>query len=456
MSLDLLCIDDDREFLLHLQLQLERHHRVVESSDIIGGMRMLEKQNMDAVLLDIGLDGMDGISGLRLIKKKYPLLPVIMVTARRDAKVIVSCMREGAFNYICKPFEAEELIALLDTIEEARILKEHNQALIATLNNNYMDIPMVGRSAAFKRVIEQATMLKGHDANVLIEGESGTGKELLALYVHNLEGDPKRPHIAINCAAMPKNLIESELFGHERGAFTGAVSRKIGKFEIANGGDIFLDEVSSLPLDLQTKLLRALQEKTFCRIGGNDQIHSEFRVIAATNVDLDRMVEDKGFRLDLYHRLRVVHLCIPPLRERREDISELVKIFLEKRSMGSRAKSLSDDAVSILMEYDWPGNIRELENLVHSLIIMNPSDEIGIDGLPLWLTKAPHVKRLPPEGGGHIDMNELGGLPLKEFMRLAEQSYIKHTLMRHGDDKQRSAEALGLARSTFYSKLKQS
>ena len=267
MSLNLLCIDDDREFLIHLQLEMENHHKVTMAADVAEGMKVIKGRDIDAVLLDIGLGHTDGISALKLIKKDHPKLPVVMLTGFRDPKTIIEAIHAGATHYICKPFETEELLSVLEKIEGVGRLHDKNQALLATLNNGYSASPMVGKSLKFRQVIDQAALLKGHNANVLIGGESGTGKELLARYIHNLEDSPSRPFIAINCAAIPANLMESELFGHERGAFTSAIKRKIGKFELANGGDLFLDEISSLPLDLQAKIRRAGYEVIIRRTG---------------------------------------------------------------------------------------------------------------------------------------------------------------------------------------------
>jgi len=455
MSLNVLCIDDDREFIVHLQLEFESHHRIIAANNMKAGIDAIGDNDIDAVLLDIGFKGMDGITGLKLILEQHPHLPVIMLTAYKDPKSIIESIRSGAYDYICKPFDTDELLSVLEKVEKQKTLQEHNLALHATLKGSNGKRSIVGRSVKLRRVIEQAKMVRGHNANVLIEGKSGTGKELLARYIHNLEDDASRPFIAINCAAIPENLIESELFGHEKGSFTGAVARKIGKFELADDGDLFLDEISSLRPELQAKILRTLQEGTFCRIGGNKQLHSKFRVIAATNSDLEEMIEDKAFRMDLFHRLRVVHLHIPALAERKEDIPDLVETFLVKHSRGTKVKSMTSDAVELLTEYDWPGNVRELENVVQSMIIMTPVDEIAADDLPRWLTEKAASGPSSPQKHCYLNFDKLPYSTLKDFTRNMERRFIEHILKRNEGDRQRTAKDLKIARSTFYIKLRE-
>lgn len=458
MTMGILCIDDDKNFLIHLQLQLEEHFKIFPALGVREGMELLSKNNIDAVLLDIGLSDIDGIAGLKMIKEKYAEMPVVMLTAHREPKMVAESLKAGAVDYICKPFETEELVSTLKKIEEAVRLHERNDALLAEMNVGAEGREIIGKSPLVKQLIEKAAMLKGYNANVLIEGKSGTGKELFARYVHSIEENPIRPFIAINCAAIPDYLIESELFGHEKGAFTGAVAKKIGKFELAHGGDIFLDEISSLKIELQAKILRALQEKSFYRIGGNKQVHSDFRVIASTNFDLEEMIEKGTFRSDLFHRLRVVHLKIPSLAERKEDIPELARFFLKKYSRAGEVKTLDLGAMNILMEYDWSGNIRELENVMHSLIIMTRSDVILAKDMPEWLTSKLSTKSLYELNNGIFaaDHESISGhLSLKDFLRRAERQFVKMTLLKHNGDRTKTAEALKLARSTFYLKLRE-
>ncbi len=453
MTHAILCIDDDRNFTIHLQLQLEARYRVYPAADMKSGMEVLSKNIVDIVLLDIGLEDIDGVDGLKMIRQRYPGVPVVMLTANRDPKMVVETIQAGASDYVCKPFEIEELIAVLDRVDESIRLREHNLALLATMNDNAAPREMIGQSPALTRLLAQVEMLRGHSANVLIEGASGTGKELLARYIHKREGDPVRPFVAINCAAIPDDLLESELFGHEKGAFTGAIGRKIGKFELAGGGDIFLDEISSLKIDLQAKILRALQERSFYRTGGNGLIQSNFRVISSTNYDLEEMIAKKMFRADLFHRLRVVHLKVPSLSERKDDISLLSSAFLKKYARGSKPKTLNNDAMNVLQEYDWPGNVRELENLLHSLIIMSQGDVITSNDMPDWIIKKLTGRNFSEKCEPHqIDTDAIS---LKEYLKMAERQFISAALHKHNGDRLQTANALKIPRSTFYLKLRE-
>lgn len=311
---------------------------------------------------------------------------------------------------------------------------------------------MLGQNNIFKNLLERASRLKGRNANVFITGESGTGKELLAKFIHDLEEKPARPFIAINCAAIPENLMESEFFGHEKGSFTGATETKIGKFELANGGDIFLDEICSLKPDLQAKLLRVLQDKTICRVGGKAPIKLEFRVMAAANGELKEMMSNGQFRLDLYHRLAVVTLEVPALRNRTDDIPILADHFLKKHSHSGEEKSFSEGALQIFRNHDWPGNIRELENIVHKLIIMTPGKMIEEKDVKQCLSggkNAPHVNVKV------VDAHFTSPMPLSEHLENARRDYLLDAMEKTNWNFTEAAERLGISRVTLHKYMKE-
>lgn len=457
MAYHVLCIDDDAEFLLTLKIQLKKNFPVSTAQNLTEGMEVLEDGGVDLVLLDVRLGAENGIDGLNRIKSEFPAVDVVMLSGNRDPKLIVAALRSGASDYLCKPFAHDELLAVIERTQKLKCLRDKNDELVMDLKSRDMARPLIGESKAFKTLLERVRCVRGHGANVLIEGESGTGKELVARFVHELEGDGSRPFIAVNCAAIPETLIESELFGHEKGAFSGAFQRKIGKFELAGDGDIFLDEINSLKPDLQAKILRVLQEKEIYRVGGNVPIRCGFRVIAATNADLGAMVSVGAFRMDLFHRLRVVSFKIPPLRDRPEDIPVLVAHFLAKHGVKGKPREFAPDAMEKIMRYAWPGNARELENLVHSLIIMAPGAVISVRDLPAWLdatqaceslsTAVPAVPVSREERNGEVQ-------PLKRYVQRAEIDYIREVIRLKEGDKAQTARLLGISRTSLYEKLK--
>lgn len=448
-DLHVLCIDDDPDFLVSMQYQLKRFCRCSTAESLNEGMRLIQKETVDVVLLDIGLGVENGIEGLKMIKREDPSIDVVMVTGQRDPKLVIESVRAGAFDYLVKPPNFEELVLLLEKLNRTRKIQCCHDALIADLNAQSRTAGMIGVSDSFRDVLSKADRIKGYQANTLIEGENGTGKELLARYVHDLEGDLRRPFIAVNCASIPETLIESELFGHEKGAFTGAIARKIGKFEMANGGDIFLDEISSLGPELQAKLLRVLQEREVVRVGGLHPIKVDFRVLSATNENIEELVAAGKFRLDLFHRLRVVYLRVPPLRERVEDIGLLVTHFLKKYSRHAVPKEMTGTAVEVLKKYAWPGNIRELENLVHNLIIMSSGDIINHKELPDWVKPKPQISTTSP----HEWIDNCHEMPLKECLKRVEKLYLEKLLDQTKGNKSKAAEMLDISRTTLHSRI---
>lgn len=455
MDTHVLCIDDDPRFLLALKASLKKHYKVSTALDFKTGQAILKTKTVDVVFLDINLGDEDGIDSLKMIKAFDANVDVIILSGYKDPKLIVVAMKEGASDYLCKPCPSEELIAVIEKNRRNKDVKERYDALMENLNEQQSQFCFVGKSRAFQDVLASANKLKGYDASVLIEGESGTGKELLARYVHRLENNPKRPFIVVNCAAIPENLIESELFGHEAGAFTGASKRKIGKFELASGGDIFLDEINSLKLELQSKLLRVLQEKEFYRVGGTQPIKVDVRVISASNTDLQYEVSCANFRQDLLYRLRVISLKMPTLKDRKIDIPDLIECFLKKFSRAGQQKSIDPELMTKLEAYEWPGNVRELENLMQSLVILSRENEITLNDLPSWMSST-HFQVNGFENLSMLPTIKTDGIneSLKGFLNKIERQYIQHKIKELDGNVTKAAEMLKISRSKLYYTLK--
>lgn len=450
-SRKVLCVDDDVQFAIGLKLALRGRYCIYVESSLEAAIEAIKKEHYDLVLLDVNLNGTSGVDGIQKIHSTCSGLDIVMLSGRRDPKTVVSSMKSGAIDYLTKPVDIEELCTVIDKAVGNRDVKDKYETLLANQNAEDVKGNIVFKSESMKKVLVEADQLKGHQANVLIAGETGTGKELLARYIHRQEGQASRPFVAVNCAAIPEQLLEAELFGSEPGAYTGALKRRIGKFEIADGGDIFLDEIGSLRPDIQAKILRVLQEKEFCRLGGNEMIKTNFRVIAATNELLENRVRAASFRIDLYHRIRVIELHLPPLRERVVDIPVLVEYYLAKYSRNGSSKKISNEALSRLMAYNWPGNVRELANVVHSLSILATGEEIDESVFPSWALNGCTLT-----GSKDVDLPvvETGITPLESYMNRAERHYIDHALRYYKGDKSKTARALGLGRTTLYTKLR--
>ncbi|MGY5847062.1 sigma-54-dependent transcriptional regulator [Salegentibacter sp. HM20] len=384
----ILLIEDEasiRRVLVKILTEESENYQVEEAADGLEGVEKIKDEDFDLVLCDIKMPKMDGVEVLEAIKKIKPEVPVVMISGHGDLDTAVNTMKLGAFDYISKP---PDLNRLLNTVRNALDRKElvtENTRLKKKVGKNYQ---MIGDSAGIKRIKDLIEKVAPTDARVLITGPNGTGKELVAHWLHQKSDRSKGPMIEVNCAAIPSELIESELFGHVKGAFTSANKDRAGKFEAANGGTIFLDEIGDMSLSAQAKVLRALQENKISRVGSDKDIKVNVRVIAATNKDLQKEIEDKKFREDLYHRLAVILIEVPPLNERREDIPLLVEYFAEKISeeQGSNTKNFTDSAIKKLQELDWPGNIRELRNVVERLIILGGS-EVTEEDVQLFASK---------------------------------------------------------------------
>lgn len=452
MGYHILCIDDNEGFLFNLKASLGIKYQVSIATNFNRAARILEQDPVDIVFLDVHLgEEKNSIPYIAQIKKTDPSIVVIMLSGHQDPKTIVDSIKAGASDYLHKPYPHEDLVAVINRNLSKKKMMDHNDALFEHYNEDVKTNQVIGKSQVLQDLLEKAKKLKGHGASVLIEGESGTGKEVLAHYIYSLEGNTKRPFVAVNCAAIPNSLIESELFGHEKGAFTGADKRKIGKFELANGGDLFLDEVNSLTPDFQAKLLRVLQEKEFFRVGGNESIKVSVRIISATNKDLYQEGLQGRFREDLLYRLRVIKFTIPPLRSRPEDIEPLIQYFFGKYSKQGVGKKLSPDVVKRLQGYLWPGNIRELENVIQSLLILSPDLIIHPIDLPDWI-QCDGVKKNNFKNEEAF-LEHKFNLSLKKFIHDQEQEYINKVLEQNDGNFTKTAQSLKISRTTLYKRM---
>jgi two-component system NtrC family response regulator len=435
----ILLIDDDDSLRRVMEFSLtEAGHKVRTAASGEDGLRLLEKDAFDAVITDITMPGMSGMEVLAKVRRRDAHIPVIVITAYGTIESAVEAMKQGAFDYITKPVSRDELRLTLEKAFRMRRLEKENVELRAEVTDRYRFESIIGSSGKMKEVLDLAGRVAVSDASLLITGESGTGKELLAKGVHFNSRRADGPFIAVNCAAIPDSLIESELFGHMRGAFTGAVKDKEGKFELADGGTLFLDEIGDLRIDLQAKILRALQEREVDRVGGGKPVSVDVRVIAATNKDIEQAVKEGAFREDLYYRLNVITLFIPPLRDRKEDIPLLASHFLKKFNKDADVR-IDSGALSMLTAYGWPGNVRELENVIERASVLKRGTLITREELPEKLTKEkPGVEdiilNLPERG---ISLEDL------------EKSLIIKALDKHKGNQTRAAEYLGITRPTL-------
>jgi two-component system NtrC family response regulator len=398
----ILIIDDDTSLRRVLEYTLEEAgHEVLTAADGVSGLALFGEQQPDLVITDLKMPGMSGFQVLAAIKERSLQTPVIVITAFGAIETAVEAMKLGAYDYITKPFNRDELRLVVHKALEMRDMARENRRLKKELADRSEFNSIIGISMEMEQVFNVVRKVADTEATVLIEGESGTGKELVARAIHSMSSRRNAPFVAINCAAIPRDLLESELFGHVKGAFTGAIREKVGKFRSAEGGTLFLDEVGELPLELQPKLLRVLQERTVEPVGSDLSHRLDVRVVAASNADMKQSIADGTFRDDLYYRLAVIPVHLPSLRERREDIPLLVRHFTAKHG-GSKVR-FAAEALAVLHEYAWPGNVRELENAVERLLIMRNSDNIGVADLPdnIRNVRSPEggkIVRLPPEG----------------------------------------------------------
>jgi two-component system response regulator HydG len=443
----ILVVDDEESHRIMLRAVLkDEGYEVVKAADGSEAVRAVEQEPFDLVLLDVRMKTMDGIEALNEIRKISPLIPVLIMTAYASVKTAVEALKAGAFDYLTKPLDIEELKILIEKALELYHLREENLTLKERLGDRFDFSKIIGKSRKMIELFDTLSLVAPTDATILILGESGTGKELVANAIHHNSFRKSQPFIKISCSALPETLLESELFGHERGAFTGAIARREGRFQLAHRGTIFLDEVGEMSPTTQMKLLRVLQEKEFEPLGSVQTLKVDVRVIAATNKDLDQEVKKGRFREDLFYRLNVVPISLPPLRERKEDIPALAQHFFEvyrdKNQKG--LKDISNKTMDLLSRYDWPGNIRELENCLERAVIMARGEVIAPADLP------PHIQVLSgKEEGQTLDFPS--GINLEEV----ERALILKTLEETGGNRSRAAEILGINRRTLLNKLKE-
>jgi DNA-binding NtrC family response regulator len=444
-----LVVDDEEGVRASIRAILEGTCEVLEAPTGARALELLGTREVDLVMLDQRMPGEPGIDVLPRVKALDPSTVVVLATAVHDVRTAVEALKRGAWDYITKPFDVDAILMLVERALEKRALEREVLCLRSALAPAGVATPdgfegLVGRHPEMVRIYQLITQIAATSTTVLITGESGTGKELVARAVHQRSERRGQPFVAINVAAIPDTLIESELFGHEKGAFTGAHARRLGRFELAHGGTIFLDEIGSLKLDLQTRLLRALQEREVERLGGSRTVPIDVRVLAATNVNLRQAVRDRAFREDLYYRLNVVPIHVPPLRQRRDDIPRLVEHFVRKFARESRrdVRGVSAGALDALRRYDWPGNVRELENVVHRAVVLASGPVVHLQDVPLDVAM--------PET---VSLRARDTLPLREACDEFERQYVLRTLEASHWNVSRTARQLGVHRNTVLAKL---
>jgi DNA-binding NtrC family response regulator len=443
-----LVVDDEEGVRASIRVILEGTCEVLEANTGADALELLRTREVDLVMLDQRMPGELGIDVLPRVKAADPSTVVVLATAVHDVRTAVEALKRGAYDYITKPFDVDDILMLVERVLEKRALERQVLCLRSALTPSGLATDgfegLVGRHPEMVRIYQLITQIAATPTTVLITGESGTGKELVARAVHQRSDRSGQPFVALNLAALPDTLIESELFGHEKGAFTGAHARRLGRFELAQGGTIFLDEIGSLRLDLQTRLLRALQEREIERLGGSRPVPIDVRVVAATNVNLRQAVRDRVFREDLYYRLHVVPIQVPPLRQRREDIPRLVEHFVRKFARESRreVRGVSAGALDALTRYDWPGNVRELENVIQRAVVLATGPVVHLQDVPLDVAMPETVSLLARDT-----------LPLREACDEFERQYVVRTLERTHWNVSRAARQLGVHRNTVLAKL---
>jgi two-component system NtrC family response regulator len=446
-KLNILVVEDGQSQREMLRDFLVREgHTVAEAENGDTAIHSVLKGHFDMILLDYKMPGMDGMQVLKEVKKINPEIDVIIITAYGTIETAVEAMKEGAIDYITKPVEFDDLLIHVDRVSERRTLIRENEILRNELKEKGVTMDkIIYQSPKMNVLINMANRIAVSRATVLIKGESGTGKELLAKLIHNLSPRSAKLISVVNCSALPESLLESELFGHEKGAFTGATVRRIGRFEEADGGTLFLDEIGDLYASVQVKLLRFLQEREFQRVGGNQTIHSDVRIISATNSDLESKVKEGTFREDLFYRLNVVVMDIPPLRERKEDVPLLIDHFLTRFAAenGKNVTGITSEARDLLLKYDYPGNVRELENIIERAVVISRNAVISIDDLPF------DEERIYPEYTGKKGEGLLRG-SIEEM----ERRLILEAMEKSGDHQTKAAEILGISERMLRYKLK--
>jgi two-component system response regulator AtoC len=442
----ILVVDDDRNLSKVLKGLLEKaSFNVLTAHDVDTAVPIIDERDLDLIITDLKMPGKSGIDLLKLSQERKPYVPVILITAYGTIEAAVAALKKGAYDFITKPFDENEL---LNVIKKALSEFRKNKELISDYfeKESHFLPDIIGNTPAVQQVLKMVQKIAPTDSTVLITGETGVGKELIAKAIHSDSHRRSQSFVKVNCAAIPETLIESELFGYERGAFTGAVTSKPGRFEIAHKGSIFLDEIGEIPLHLQAKLLNVLQDRAFERLGGVKTIKVDLRIIAATNIDLQDAVQSGKFRSDLFYRLNVVPITIPPLRERKDDLIPLIDYFLNKfmKKYKKKISRVSTEVIAAFTNYNWPGNIRELENVIERMVVMSETDTLGIGHVPSEIKGT---------------MTSIEKTPFKEkidsISRITERQMIIDALNRTNQNRTKAAQLLGISRRTLQNKIKE-
>jgi DNA-binding NtrC family response regulator len=442
MKAKLLIVDDEKNIREGLEKALSLDgYDVILASDGREAMEKLDEGDIDLVITDLKMPILSGEEFLKQALDRYSNLPIIILTAFGTIENAVEAMRNGAYDFITKPLNIDKLSLIVKRALENSLLKRQNRELLSQLRKKYSFEHIIGKSAPMKKVFETIELVAPSRANVLITGESGTGKEMIADAIHHNSPRRDKPYVKVHCAALPESLLESELFGHEKGSFTGAIARKRGRFELANLGTIFLDEIGEISLQTQVKLLRVIQEREFERVGGEEQIKVDVRIVSASNKNLKEEIDKGRFREDLFYRLNVVSIHVPPLRDRPDDIPLMVHKFIEEFSKenGKEIEGITNGAIQALMSYKWPGNVRELRNVIESIVVLTKSRVITEGDLPAYVLSKDEKLSLK--------------LPAGMSMADAEKQVILFTLEHTGGNKTKASEILKIGRKTLHRKL---
>ncbi|RMH83797.1 MAG: sigma-54-dependent Fis family transcriptional regulator [Calditrichaeota bacterium] len=447
MKTRLLIVDDEHDALTLMQEIFRRKgYETFTAHDGIEALNVIENEEPDILISDLLMPNMDGMELLQEVRRRFPHISVIVVTAHGTIETAVEAMKKGAHDYILKPIHLDEILTKVSNLARTKHLIRENQQLLRELKEKYSFDNIIGRTPQMQKLFDMVRTVAPTPSTVLITGESGTGKELIANAIHYYSPRAGKDFVKVNCGALAETLLESELFGHVKGAFTGAFKDKPGRFEMAHGGTIFLDEIGDISPALQVKLLRVLQEREFERVGGTETIKVDVRVIAATNQNLEDLIKEGKFREDLYYRLNVITLHVPPLRERAEDIPLIVAHFISRfnKEFNKNVKAVDEEAMRRLQAYPWPGNVRQLINIVERTIILSQKEILGVEDFPEEIMQTNSVPSMP------IKTDR----PLNELVDEYEKQIILKALAENNHNKLRTAKKLGIHRSTFMSKLK--
>jgi DNA-binding NtrC family response regulator len=443
----ILVVDDDKNIckMIEINLRKEREYDIEVANSGEACLKIIRERVPDLIMLDIQMPGIDGIETLKRIRDEEPVIPVVMMSAHGTIEKAVQSMKLGAYDFITKPFASDRLLVTVRNALTTSSLKQEIDSLRSQLRSKYQFRNIIGQSGKMQEVFRALEKVVNSNVTVLIQGESGTGKELIARAIHYHSSlRSTKPFVAVNCSALPESLLESELFGHEKGSFTGATGRRVGKFEVANNGSIFLDEIGLMTQATQAKVLRILQEREFERLGGNEMVKVDVRVISATNKDLEEAIKTGEFREDLYYRISVFPIKLPPLRERKEDIPLLAAHFLEKYSKqeNKEIEGVAPDALELLMAYNWPGNVRELENCIERAVVLASTREISPKDLPNSVRAIGEKKIYESDN------------TLSSWIEKLEEDALRNALLENGGNISQTAKKLGIGRATIYRKAK--